>query len=468
LVADARYDLVVVGLGSAGLVACEFAARLGLRVVGVDAASPGGDCLWSGCVPSKSLIAAAAVAHRMRHADRFGLPSSDPSVDLKLVWDRIAQVQQEFAETTDSPGRLEAMGVELLLGRPGRLVAPHTVQVGDRLIRGRKLLLCTGGRPLEPPIPGLAEAGYLTSETFFKRPAPPRELIFIGGGPICLELAQAMRRLGCEVTVLELAEQLLGHEEPSLSGALADVLRGEGVGIELGVRLERVELRGGRKVVSGSRLGVNHSWEADEIFVGVGRVPVVSGLGLEDVGVTVGASGIPVDTGLRTNVPGVYACGDVTGGLLFTHVAGHEAARAVRGMFFPGSGRALGPVPWCIFTEPELAHVGLTEAEALGRKHGVQVWGTDVEPSDRSRTDGVASPHLRLITARGRLVGAHILGPHAGEVIHELALAISQGLKLGDLANLVHAYPTYAGSVGQVAAEAGVARALRLKWLMRR
>lgn len=465
---EGRYDLVVVGLGSGGLVACDFAARLGLRVAGVEAASPGGDCLWSGCVPSKSLLAAAKLAHQMRHAGRFGLTASDPDVDLGSVWERIAQLQEEFAGTSDDPKRLEAIGVEILLGSPGRLVAPGTVQVGARLLRGRRILLCTGSRPRVPPIPGLEETGYLTSENFFARPAPPRRLTFIGGGPICLELSQAMRRLGCEVTVLEREGQLLVREDPELGRSLADVLAEEGVRIDLGVQVDRVEMCGGFKVVHGSQGGVHRRWEADEIFVGVGRVPRISGLGLEEVGVRVGESGILVDAGLRTNLPGIYACGDVTGRFLFTHAAAYEAAQAVRGMFFPGSGRAPTLVPWCTFTDPELAHVGMTEAEARAKGQGVRVWGADLEPSDRSRTDRVAIPKVRLVTARGKLVGAHILGPNAGDVIHELALAISRRVTIGDLASLVHAYPTYSGSVGQVAAQAGLDRARRLRWLARR
>lgn len=464
-----RYDLVIVGMGSGGIVAAEFAAALGLRVAAVERDRIGGDCLWTGCVPSKALLAAAKVAQHMRTADRFGIAAVEPEIDLRRVWERIRAVQEEIATTDDSPERFESLGVELVRGE-ARLVGPNTVEVGDRLLEARFVLLCTGSRPAVPDLPGLREAGFLSSETLFELEDPPRSVVVIGGGPIAVELAQGLNRLGVRVTLLQRGDRLLPRDEPELTAIVAARLREEGVNVRFGVDTQSVEAEQGRKAVLGTSNGQLERWEAEELLVAAGRTPTVDGLGLEEIGVDVGPRGIAVDKRLRTSVTSVYAVGDVAGRWLFTHSAGREAAAALRDMFFPGKAADIGLVPWCTFTDPELAHAGSIVAEAIER-HGertVEVTRVDLSHSDRARADGSDEGRIVLVAAGGKLVGAHILAPAAGELIHELALAIRQRLRVRDLGVMTHVYPTIATSVNVAGAEAAYRYAQRFGWLVRR
>jgi pyruvate/2-oxoglutarate dehydrogenase complex dihydrolipoamide dehydrogenase (E3) component len=463
------YDLVIVGMGSGGMVAAEFTATLDLRFAAVERGRLGGDCLWTGCVPSKTLIASAKVAHHMRTADRFGITAVEPDVDTARVWRRIHAVQDEIAATDDSPARFTDLGVELIAGE-ARVTGPHTVEAGGRVLDTRYILLCTGSRPATPPVEGLAEAGFLTSESVFDLERAPESLVVIGGGPISIEMSQAFRRLGVPVTVLQRGPGILPRDEPELVTVLTRVLREEGVELLVDVEVQRVTVENGRKVVHGSVAGTPARWEAAEILVGAGRRPNVEGLGLEEVGVAVGPRGIAVDERMRTTVPSIYAAGDLAGRYLFTHAAGYEGVRAVRDMFFPGRGAAHALIPWCTFTDPELAHAGMTVAEARAA-HGedeVEVFRQDLIHSDRARADGAAEGAIMIVTARGRVVGAHILAPAAGEMIAELALAITQRLKLTQLASSIHAYPTLSTGINQLAAEAAYESAQKFHWLVRR
>jgi len=464
-----RYDLVIVGMGSGGIVAAEFAAALGLRVAAVERDRIGGDCLWTGCVPSKALLAAAKIAQHMRTADRFGIAAVEPEIDLPRVWQRIRAVQDEIASTDDSPEHFESLGVELVRGE-ARLAGPNAVAVADRLLETRFVLLCTGSRPAVPDLPGLREAGFLTSESIFELEDPPRSVVVVGGGPIAVELAQGLNRLGIRVTLLQRGDRLLPRDEPELTAIVAARLRDEGVDVRLGIGTQSVETEQGVKAVLGTASGRPERWEAEELLVATGRTPLVEGLGLEEAGVEVRTRGIVVDERLRTSVKSVYAAGDVAGRWLFTHSAGREAAAALRDMFFPGRARDIGLVPWCTFTDPELAHAGLTGAEAIERygEQKVEVSRSDLSHSDRARADGTEEGRIVLVAARGKLVGAHILAPAAGELIHELALAIRQGLKVRDLGELTHVYPTIATSVNIAGAEAAYAYARRFGWLVRR
>jgi len=417
------------------------------------------------------------VAHHVRHADRWGLPLFEaPPVDTSRVWRRIKEVQRQIATTDDDPARYEAKGVELIQGS-ARLVDGTTVEVGGRRLDTRFVLLCTGSRPAAPPIPGLAEAGYLTSETIFELDRCPPSLVFIGGGPIAIELAQACHRLGVTVTVLQRDQGILPRDEPELAGRLAALLVEEGIDLRLGVDATAVEvLPGGRKVVvatvdAGDRAGLQRGereearLEADEIFVGAGRVPNIEGLGLDQLGIQVGPRGIETDDRGRTATKTVYAAGDVAGRTLFTHSAAYEGVRAVRDMFFPGKGTVDATIGWCTFTDPELAHVGLTGAQATERYgDDAHVWRLDLDHSDRARADGTDQGTIVIVTGpKRRIVGGHILSPAAGELIHELALAEAQGLRLDDLAGLVHIYPTLATSIGLLAAESVFDNAARIR-----
>lgn len=458
------YDLVIVGLGSGGIVAAEFASTLGLRVAAVERGRPGGDCLWTGCVPSKALIASARVAHRMRTADRLGIAAVEPAVDTAEVWRRIRRVQEEVATSDDSPERIGALGIDVVSAE-ARVTGPHTVEAGGRVLDTRFILLATGSRPAIPAVEGLREAGFLTSETVFTLDRAPESVVTIGGGPVAIELAQAFRRLGVPVTVLERGPRILPRDEPALVEILTRVLREEGVEIVVDAEVRRVTIEDGRKVVhAGSR-----SWAAHEILVAAGRRPDVAGLGLEELGVATGPRGVAVDARTRTSVPSIHVAGDLAGRELFTHAAASQAVRAIRDMFFPGRARAGAPIPWCTFTDPELAHVGATvdEARAAHGAGAVEVRRHDLAHSDRARCDGATQGAIVLVTARGRLVGAHILAPAAGEMIAEPTLAVTRGLRLTELASAVHVYPTLSTGIAQLAAEAAYARARRLRRLVR-
>jgi pyruvate/2-oxoglutarate dehydrogenase complex dihydrolipoamide dehydrogenase (E3) component len=461
-----RYDLVIVGMGSAGIGAARFASTLGLRVGAVERHRIGGDCLWTGCVPSKALLASAKVAHHMRTADRFGIERVEPRVELEQVWRRIHRIQAAIRDAEDNREHFEAMGVEIVVGE-ARLTGPNLLEVGGRELRSRYVLLCTGSHPAVPPVPGLAEAGFVTSETIWEVERVPRSVIVLGGGPIGVELSQGLRRLGVDVTLLQSGDRILPRDEPELADTLAGVLRSEGVSLVLGSTCERITIEDGLKVAHG-RPG--ERFGAEEIVVATGRTPNLDGLGLEEIGVDFSATGIDVDDRLRTSVKSIYAAGDVAGRYLFTHSAAYEASIAVRNMFFPGSSKAPSLVPWCTFTDPELAHAGLTEQDAIAA-HGqarVTVHRAGLEHSDRARADGATEGAVILVAAKGKLVGAHLLAPGAGELTHELAFAIQDGRAVADLANLVHVYPTIATSVNLLAAEAAYEKARRYRWLIRR
>lgn len=469
-------DLVIVGMGSGGLVAAEFAAGLGLQVAAVERARLGGDCLWTGCVPSKALIASARVAHTMRTAHRVGITAVEPEMDLPAVWRRAREVQAEIAATDDNPHRYRDLGVELYTGI-ARLTGPTQVTVqradGTELqLDTRFVLLCTGSRPHLPAIDGLDDSWCLTSETVFDLVTPPASLVIIGGGPMGVEMAQALQRLGVSTTILQRAHTLLPREEPSLVARLTEVLQAEGVVVHTSADVRSLERRPDGSVRTHAIVGdAGHHVRVESagVLVAAGRTPSTAGLGLDELGIVVGAGGIEVDARGRTAVRTVYAAGDVAGGRRLTNVAGFEAVRAVRDMFFPGKSGKPAAVPACVFTDPELASIGLS-ADAAEAAFGVDtdVWRIDLTHNDRARTDARAEGSVMVITAKGRIVGAHVLAPAAGEMIHELSLAIHRELRLDELAESVHVYPTLSGAIGQLATESAHEKALRLRWLMKR
>jgi pyruvate/2-oxoglutarate dehydrogenase complex dihydrolipoamide dehydrogenase (E3) component len=464
-----RYDLVIVGMGSGGMTAAEFAATIGLKVAVIERGRVGGDCLWTGCVPSKALLASAKAAHVMRTADRFGLEPVQSPIDTTRVWARIRAIQADIASTDDDPDRYRAMGIEVIEGE-AMVTGAHEVTVdGVRRLDTRFVLICTGSRPAQPAIPGLAEAGFLTSETVFELERAPASIVMIGGGPIAVELAQAFTRLGVTTTVLQKGPTILPRDEPELVAVLHETLRRDGVDIRCNVEIENVTVAGGKKVVHGRLSGESRTWTGDELLVAVGRVPTLAGLGLDELGVAIGPRGVVVDDRGRSSIDSIYVAGDVAGRLLFTHSAAYEAVRAVRDAFFPGKGKVDTVIPWCTFTDPELAHAGLTTAEAHARYgDGVDVRRLESAHSDRARTESATEGAIVVVTAKGRVVGAHILATAAGEVIHELALAVSRKMRLTDLAGIMHVYPTMSTGIGQLAAQSAFEKARRLRWLVRK
>jgi len=460
-----RYDLIIVGMGSGGMVAAEFAATLDLKIAVIERERVGGDCLWTGCVPSKALLASAKIAQHMRTAGEFGIEPVEPRIDTAKVFARVRDVQEQIATTDDDPERYRGLGIDLRVGEPATITGPNSVRVGDEELHAKFILLATGSRPIEPPIDGLADAGYLTSETVWDIERAPASLVLIGGGPIAIELSQAFRRLGSTVTVLQKGDRVLPRDEPELVDRLVDRLRAEGVDLRLGVGASRVTVESGRKVVHTDQ----GRFAAEELLVGAGRRPNVETLGLDALGIEVGPRGVKVDDRSRTGVSSIYAVGDIAGRYLFTHSAASEGVRAVRDMFFPGKGRFDALVPWTTFTDPELAHAGLTIAEAQERfgADDVEVWRMDLSHSDRARADGTDEGLIVVVCAKKKVVGAHILAAAAGEMIQELALAITHGMKFADVASLIHVYPTLSTSIAQLAAEAAFEGAQRYKWLVR-
>lgn len=475
-VTDPRFDIIAIGGGTAGLVTAAGAAGLGARAALVERDRLGGECLWNGCVPSKALLAAAKAAHAARHGERYGVYAGEVRVDWPAVQRHVRDAIRRV-EPHDSPDRFRALGVEVVQGTAA-LEAPDAVRVGDRVLRARHVVVATGSRPAVPPIPGLADVPHLTNESMFDVEALPRRLVVLGAGPIGLEMAQAFARLGSAVAVIEAMDRLLPREDAELATILGASLAHEGVAIALGTKAERVERRADSTIVVHVRdaAGAVRSVEGDALLVATGRRSRTEGFGLEEVGVRTGKEGIEVDERLRTSVPGVWACGDVIGGLRFTHVADAEARLVLRNALFPLSAkRDYRVVPWVTFTEPELAHVGLTEEEARERLgSGVRVFRRPWDDLDRALADGSDVGMLKLVCdAKGRIVGGHVLGRGAGEVIHEIALAMQQKLGAPALANLVHAYPTYSEAARQAAHEyvksrfAGPVKGI-VRWLVRR
>jgi len=470
------YDLVVVGMGSGGLAAAEFAAGLGLRVAAVDRARLGGDCLWTGCVPSKALLASAKVAHTMRTAHTVGITSVEPHIDLPTVWRRVRAVQAAIAATDDNPQRYRDLGVEVIRG-DARLTGSNEVTVqqqgeGVIVLATRFVLLCTGSRPRVPPISGLAPGHVLTSENLFALEAPPASMAIVGGGPMGTEMAQALQRLGVAVTLFQRASTLLPREEPALVEQLTGRLVAEGVQVHCTADVRSIERTadGGLAVhaVVGDD-GADVHAHVGGLLLAAGRTPNTDHLGLIELGIEVNERGVSVDHRGRTAVRTVYAAGDVAGRRLLSNSAGYESVRAVRDMFFPGKGNLDAAVPACVFTDPELASVGLTADQA---EHAfgadTDVWRIDLTHNDRARTDAHTEGSVMVITAKGRVVGAHVLATAAGEMIHELSLAVQLGLRLDELAESVHVYPTLSSSIGQIAAESAFEKAHRLRWLMKR
>jgi len=463
-----RYDLAVIGAGSAGLSAARFARRLGLSVAIIEAARPGGDCTWTGCVPSKALLRVASLANGMRHAGRLGLAPASGDVDLPRIVERIRGVQAEIYRQ-ESPDVLGSEGIAVIPGQAS-FESPHQLVAGDTTVTARRFLIATGAGPAVPPIPGLDCVPHYTYETIWDLPTLPRRLLVLGAGPIGCELAQAFRRLGSRVALVDIAGRPLPLEEPEASEVLRAQLEGEGVELHLNAGVERVERVADEVVVmaGGSQI------RGDVLLVALGRRPRVDGLGLHDAGVAFSAAGVRVDRTLKTTARHIYAAGDCTGGYQFTHYAAWQGVIAVRNAFLPGKSSGVrDTVPGVTFTDPEVAHAGMTEAAArdrLGPRVSVVSWPNS--EVDRALTDGAAAGFVRVVLAPdGRIVGATAVGPHAGETIHEWALAIDRKLRLADVASSIHVYPTYAFGHWQLAGEAhltSVTRGLKgrfLRWL---
>jgi pyruvate/2-oxoglutarate dehydrogenase complex dihydrolipoamide dehydrogenase (E3) component len=441
------YHLAVIGAGAGGLIASRFAARLGARVALVERDRIGGDCTWTGCVPSKSLIRAAKAAHEIRAAERFGITPGSLTVRMSDVRAYIrGKVQRIYEPTT--PDALSQEGIDVIVG-PAAFVDAHTIRVRDRVVRADHYLIATGASPVVPAIAGLGDVPYFTYLNIFDNDRLPESLVVIGGGPLGMEIAQAYQRLGARATIV--APRLLARDEPEAADIMRRVFEREGVRLVFG-RATSVR-RDAKAIVVGSE---REEARGECLLVAVGRRPNVHGLELERAGVRYSECGVPVDDRLRTNARHIYAAGDVIGGEQFSHIAGWQAFEAARNALLPGSasGRP-NPIAWVTFTDPEVAQVGLTERQArerLGDRVRAVTW--ENRRVDRAVCDDEEDGFIKIVTeAGGAIVGATIVAHRAGDVSAEMSVAIAQRLTIRDIAAAVHAYPTYATAVEQMASE---------------
>jgi pyruvate/2-oxoglutarate dehydrogenase complex dihydrolipoamide dehydrogenase (E3) component len=451
----ARYHLVVIGAGTAGLVSAAIAAGLGARVALVERHLMGGDCLNAGCVPSKAMLSAARAWHLARQASpAFGGPTVTGEGDFGAVMERLRRLRAQIAPVDGAP-RYRDLGVDVFFG-DGRFTGPDTLTVGDATLRFRRAIIATGARAALPAVPGLAEAAPFTSATIFSLTARPAQLTVIGAGPVGLELAQAFARFGSRVTVLNADARALPRDDADAAAVVEASLRRDGVTLHHGVRLTQVQREGARTRVAADGPGAPLTVDGDALLVAAGRTPNVDTLALERAGVAYTTRGVTVDDRFRTSNPRIFAIGDVASAFPFTHAADAQARLAVPNALFAGLGGGTASslvIPWATYTTPEVAHVGRTPAQlaADGTAHDTRTF--PMHDNDRGILEGDTEGFLRVHLARGtdRLLGATLVGDHAGELIGELAGAMRRGDGLGTLAKTVRPYPTRAAIIGRAA-----------------
>lgn len=442
-------DVLVIGAGSGGLSVAAGTVQMGARVVLLEGHKMGGDCLNYGCVPSKALIASGKAAYSQRHASQYGVADAPGSVNYAAAKDHVADVIATIAPI-DSVERFEGLGVTVIR-EYGRFISKDEVQAGDTVIKARRIVVATGSSPLVPPIPGLDAVPYLTNETLFDLRERPDHLLIVGGGPIGMEMAQAHVRLGCKVTVIE-GSTAMGKDDPELAKVVLDTLRDEGVTIE-----EHAEAAQVRQIDAGIEVEAQDGrvFTGSHLLVAVGRKSNTERLDLEKAGIETTKTGIKVDDRLRTSNRKVHAIGDVAGGLQFTHLANYHAGVIIRAMMFGLPAKAkTDHIPWVTYTDPELAQVGLTEAQARD-KHGdkVEVVRFDYEHNDRAQAERKTMGFIKVMVVKGRPKGVSIVGYQAGELINLWALALANNMKMSQIAGMVSPYPTI-GEVNKRAAGA--------------
>ena len=453
------YNIVVVGGGPAGLIVAAAASGLGAKVALIERHLLGGDCLNVGCVPSKSVIASSRVAASFRDASRFGVNAGgEPSVDFDGVMARMRAIRAGISHVDSAKRYTEELGVDVFIGSAS-FSSRDTVKVGDVELNFRRAVIATGARAVELPIEGIQEAGYLTNETIFELTEQPKRLAVIGSGPIGCELAQAFQNLGTEVTVIEKADQVLGREDRDAARVVEAQMAKDGVSFKLNSTTQRVEVDGDDKVLYLERNGEVETVRVDAILMGVGRQPNVEGLNLEAAGVEYDTrKGVTVDDTLQTSNPAIYAAGDVCMVWKFTHAADFAARIVIQNALFSVGG--LGKkklssltMPWCTYTHPEVAHVGMYEHDAQAAGIAVDTYVQQLDDVDRAIADGETEGFVKVITKQGSatILGATIVASHAGEMISEISLAMTNGLGLGAIANTIHPYPTQAEAIRRVA-----------------
>lgn len=448
-----HYDMTIIGGGSGGLTAARLAASLGAHVLLIDKERLGGDCLKYGCVPSKSLIHVAQVVHQAKNAAKFGLMPANLDVDMTNVSNSIQGVIGRVAEGE----KVYTEGVTVKFGNVFFNSATELTLNGEKFT-SRSSLIATGSRPLVPQIESLEDTGYLTNEDVFNLKQLPASFIVIGGGPIGVELGQAFERLGVNVTIIEGLDRILPREDPEVSATLTEVLHSEGINIVTNAIFVNARRDGNQKAVTAKQGEQLLNFSADEILLTLGRRPNVEGLHLEAAGVTYDSKGIKVNEHLQTSAPNIFAIGDVIGGYLLTHVAAYQAGVAVRNALVPLGKKKVDyrVVPWCTFTDPEAARVGLTPDEARKQHKHLRMVKFPWADIDRAQAESETVGFLKLVLAgkKEEIVGAHMVGAHAGELLGEMALAMQHHLTLNDILNTIHAYPTMSTGIQQTAFEA--------------
>jgi pyruvate/2-oxoglutarate dehydrogenase complex dihydrolipoamide dehydrogenase (E3) component len=452
-----RYNLVVVGAGSAGLISAAIAAGLGAKVALIERHLLGGDCLNVGCVPSKAVIRASRmVAEARRAAAELGLPQPDSSeIDFGAAMERMRRIRARISAVDSAARYRDELGVDVYLGN-AHFDGRDSLRVGEQRLRFRKAVIATGARPVAPPIEGLAEAGYRSNETIFELTERPQRLAVIGSGPIGCELAQAFARLGCEVTIFDVAAQVLPREDPDAARIIQQRLADEGVRLFLGCGLENIRRVDGVRRISGTGAdGQSLTVDVDELLVATGRAPNVEELGLDRAGVEADTRrGVHVNDHLQTSNRNIFAAGDVCMDWKFTHAADAAAKIVVQNALFLRTARLSSLVmPWCTYTDPEVAHVGLYEHEALERGIETDSYTVPLSENDRAITDGEEAGFVKILVKQGgdEILGATLVASHAGEIVSELTLAMVNKVGLGKLMNVIHPYPTQAEAIKRAA-----------------
>ncbi|MGH7790017.1 MAG: mercuric reductase, partial [Candidatus Binatia bacterium] len=446
-----RYNLVVIGAGTAGLITAAGAAGLGARVALIERHLMGGDCLNVGCVPSKAVIRPARLIGELRQAEEFGVRAGAAAVDFGAVMQRMRRLRARISAADAAARYRDEKGVDVYLGA-ARFSGRDTIEVDGQTLRFKRAVIATGARAAEPPIEGLAAAGYLTNETVFSLTERPRHLAVIGAGPIGCELAQAFQRLGCAVTLFNDLPQVLPREDGDAAEIVQRALQRDGVRLVLSATVLDARRDGGETLLRYRVGGVETEVRVDQILVGAGRAANVEGLGLETVGVAYDATGVRVNDHLQTSNPHIYAAGDVCMRWKFTHAADFAARIVIQNaLFFGRKSLSALTMPWCTYTDPEVAHVGLSEAEAAARGEAVDTYLRPFREIDRAILDGEDDGFVKILVKRGsdQIVGATIVARHAGDMIGELSLAMVAKVGLGGLANVIHPYPTQADAIRQ-------------------
>lgn len=439
------YDLVVIGAGSGGLVVASGAVALGAKVVLIENEKMGGDCLNSGCVPSKSFLRGAHLAKDFTNAHIFGLDIKINEVNMPKLMDRVHKVIASI-EPHDSVERYEGLGVEVILGK-GELIDQHNVKVGENVFNTKNIVISTGSKPFNPPIKGLEQGSYLTNKNIFELKEQPQHLIVLGGGPIGLELGQGFRHLGSRVSIIDRNIHLFNKDEPEVGPLMEEILNDDGIDLHLSTKIIEVTYLDNNVTILVEKNGLQEQIIGDKLLVSLGRAPVTEGLGLEQVGIKVNQRGyIITNKHLQTNFKNIYACGDVTGPYQFTHMAGYQAGIVIRNSIFNLRAKLdYSAVPWTTYTKPEVAHVGHTEITAREAAIFNKSILVSLGDNDRARAENDEKGFLKLIVdKRNKLVGATLVGEKAGEMIPLATLAIRKKLRVSAFQDLIFSYPTEA------------------------